>query len=77
MRVRASVITVPVMFRAYVPAEDAPDGVAAVVDVHGRSMVCLAECPSLEELKAEIADAWELEGQLVVTDPDGLIVTRG
>jgi len=63
------------MFRAYVPAEDDPTGSAPVVVVHGRSMVCLAECSTLEELRMEIADAWESE--VVVTDPDGLIVTRG
>ncbi len=48
-----------------------------MVEVHGQAMVCLAECPSLEELKLEIADAWEGETGLVVTDPDGLIVVRG
>jgi len=65
------------MFRAYIPAEDEPSGAAPVVTVHGRSMVCLAECSTLEELRSEVADAWEGEGELVVTDPDGLIVTRG
>jgi hypothetical protein len=65
------------MFRAYVPAEDAQSDAGAVVDVHGRSMVCLAECPSLEELRLEVADAWESEVDLLITDPDGLIVSRG
>lgn len=65
------------MFRAYVPAEDAPTGAAPIVEVHGRSMVCLAECPSLEELRDEVADAWEGNADLIVTDPDGLVVTRG
>ena len=64
------------MFRAYIPAEDAPSDGASAVDVHGRSMVCLAECPTLEELRMEIADAWEGQAGLVVTDPDGLIVSR-
>ena len=65
------------MFRAYVPAETGAGGAAPVVEVHGQAMVCLAECPSLEELKLEIADAWEGDTGLVVTDPDGLIVVRG
>jgi hypothetical protein len=65
------------MFRAYVPAEEAPSGGAPVVDVQGRPMVCLAECQSLEELKLEIADAWEGTLGLIVTDPDGLVVSRG
>jgi hypothetical protein len=64
------------MYRAYVPAEDAPTGAASVVDVHGRSMVCLAECPSLEQLRDEVADAWEGAGELVIVDPDGLVVSR-
>lgn len=65
------------MFRAYVPAEDAQNGATPVVDVHGRSMVCLAECPSLEQLKEEIADAWEGAEELIITDPEGLVVSRG
>lgn len=65
------------MFRAYVPAEDASSETGAVVEIHGRSMVCLAECPSLEELRLEVADAWEGEVDLLITDPDGLIVSRG
>jgi hypothetical protein len=65
------------MFRAYVPAEDVTAGAAPVVDVNGRPMVCLAECQSLEELRLEIADAWEGATGLIVTDPDGLIVSRG
>ena len=30
---------------------------AFVVDVHGRAMVCLAKCVTIEELRDEVADA--------------------
>ncbi len=63
------------MFRAYVPLEDAPEKTASVI-VHGRWMVCLAECDTLEELKDEIAEAWHSLGEIIITDPVGRLVIR-
>ena len=63
------------MFRAYVPVEAAPEQTGVVL-VHGRDMVCLAECETLQALQDEIKDTWHSLGQIVITDPDGNLLVR-
>jgi hypothetical protein len=64
------------VFRAYVTAVELPPG-AAPNTLDGRHVVCLAEAYSLEVLRIEIADAWDGQGELIVTAPDGAIVADG